>query len=736
MPTPLRAALLPALLFSSLTCCTPDDSAPPDAAPSDAARCTTDEACDDGVFCTGVERCEPASAGADARGCVSPTRAACFDGQICDEAARTCTTDCALATDADGDGATARECGGTDCDDADELRYPGATEICDPDARDEDCDPTTFGYRDADDDGAPDARCCNAATCGTDCNDADPAIRPGATEACNERDDDCDGASDEGAGVTCWVDADSDGYAPAGAESASICGACGAGRTSREPTDTMTTDCDDAVAAIRPGAADDQCDGLDNDCDDAVDETATMAAWRLFFTDADGDGFGAPGDLGTLACAATVPGRTLAPGDCDDAITTTHPGAPELCNRLVDDCSMWPSGAVTAPARSAEDADADGASAYGAPCEGGPLPRIDCVDDDTTRTHCDAVRHVVARERFRRVRVADLDADGDLDVVASSGAAVVALYNAGAGLSFTREPIDGTTGDASTGAPGLAIVDGDGDLDELSSLTALRGGDAGWYERTAPGAWTWHPIAPDRAYDFGASARPAADLDGDGWMEVATLDSGDLDVWTHGAAGTWARRGYGGTSSGAHPTFADVDGDGRLDLIHRDSSGIDAVLDPGAAGSRPSITLCYGGSTDLDLGDVQPDGRLDVIGLSALSSGLVLCTNPGAAGAWPDSPVGSTTTSDAEDLELVDLDGDGDGDVVLGGTHLRWLDRRGSTYVRHDLDLVGATGTRQYVAVGDVDGDGDLDVVLSNADVTGDEWLVWYEMSGGAFSPP
>jgi hypothetical protein len=49
----------------------------------------------------------------------------------------------------------------------------------------------SYSVTDGDGDGTPD---------GPDCNDADPAVNPGAVEACNGADDDCDGQVDEGCG--------------------------------------------------------------------------------------------------------------------------------------------------------------------------------------------------------------------------------------------------------------------------------------------------------------------------------------------------------------------------------------------------------------------------------------------------------------------------------------------------------------------------------------------------------
>lgn len=90
--------------------------------------------------------------------------------------------------DNDGDGHTAIHCGGDDCDDNDANRYPGNVEVCDAGTHDEDCDPTTFGRRDMDQDGLVDVKCCNIhgsnVYCGNDCDDANAAITTGQVK-CN-----------------------------------------------------------------------------------------------------------------------------------------------------------------------------------------------------------------------------------------------------------------------------------------------------------------------------------------------------------------------------------------------------------------------------------------------------------------------------------------------------------------------------------------------------------------------
>jgi uncharacterized protein (TIGR03382 family) len=95
----------------------------------------------------------------------------------------------------------------------------------------------------------------------TDCNDASAAVYPGATEYCNNIDDNCDGAVDEAGaadGTTWFVDADGDGFGDPTASSR----AC----VPPDGTVQVGTDCDDTDPDVHPGATDGRFDTKDQDC--------------------------------------------------------------------------------------------------------------------------------------------------------------------------------------------------------------------------------------------------------------------------------------------------------------------------------------------------------------------------------------------------------------------------------------------------------------------------------------
>ena len=311
---------LASVMLLALACGEPE-AVVGDAGP-DGGACVADGDCDDGLFCTGEERCAPGEADADTRGCVRGM-APCAEGEPCSETTLSCEPEC---PDAEGDGATDASCGGTDCDDANRDVFPGATELCDELGIDEDCDPMTLGP-DADDDGAVGVLCCNRVgsnlRCGTDCDDTRPSVNPEQNEVCNGFDDDCDGSLDEGVTTTYYRDRDGDLFGDV-SETAEAC-------TPPTGFTILPGDCDDSTPLVNPGATE-SCAmlGTDDDCDGAVDEICECEAGSVVTC--------GPGEplAGVGICRD---GRqTCSPaglfGDCEGGV---FPGA-ETCDGLDEDC--------------------------------------------------------------------------------------------------------------------------------------------------------------------------------------------------------------------------------------------------------------------------------------------------------------------------------------------------------------------------------------------------------------
>jgi predicted outer membrane repeat protein len=212
--------------------------------------------------------------------------------------------------------------GGSDCQDNNNQRHPNRAEVT-GDGIDQNCDTFDSCWTDLDNDGYGIAPAINGTTLtctGTneaplqgDCADGDAARRPGLTEVCDGKDNDCAGTP---AIPLTEVDNDSDGYVECSPWTGTVGGVAGG------------SDCNDADGNRHPNRAEITGDGLDQNCDN-VD-----SCW----TDVDNDGYGvSPPIVGsTLTCT----GPTEAPlsGDCNDNNASRFPTNPEICDGLDNDC--------------------------------------------------------------------------------------------------------------------------------------------------------------------------------------------------------------------------------------------------------------------------------------------------------------------------------------------------------------------------------------------------------------
>ena len=170
---------------------------------------------------------------------------------------------------------------------------------------------------------------------------------------------------------------------------------------------------------------------------------------------------------------------------------------------------------------------------------------------------------------FESIVPSDLDGDGDMDVLAAEGGSnkVVWYVNLdGDGLSWTARQI-GRFRDPSSVF--VADIDRDGDPDAVASSTFLD--QVNWYENRTDLGFSWvERVVATSVMD--PESVLAADIDGDGDVDIASASTGDDTLaWYEnldGVGDAWSSKIV--STSSPDPVVvqaADVNGDARMDLI-------------------------------------------------------------------------------------------------------------------------------------------------------------------------
>ena len=341
---------------------------------------------------------------------------------------------------------------------------------------------------------------------------------------------------------------------------------------------------------------------------------------------------------------------------------------------------------------------------------------------------------------------ADIDGDGDLDVAAASITQEIVVWwedVSGDGYVWARHVVDGYLADARYVQ--AADLDLDGDMD-------LVGGNRGngsiyWWENTQGDGSEWNEQIIDGAYDYDALMElRITDLDDDGDMDLiaaAGNDNYSICWWenTAGDASAWSRYTIASFVDGANSVFpVDLDGDGDMDAVGASEDNDDMLWWENTAGDASAWTEHlvegnFGGASGAGAADVDGDGDQDILGAAYYDYDITWWENTaGDASAWTGHVVENDFTG-AHEVVGVDMDDDGDQDLLGAAYHaaeiIWWenTDGDGSAWVEHMVDdrLTGA----QSIGTGDVDGDGDLDVL--GVSYSGDE-MAWFANGGGGTS--
>ncbi|HEV8237730.1 MAG TPA: FG-GAP-like repeat-containing protein, partial [Thermoanaerobaculia bacterium] len=340
----------------------------------------------------------------------------------------------------------------------------------------------------------------------------------------------------------------------------------------------------------------------------------------------------------------------------------------------------------------------------------------------------DSYQATTAGTRPTSVAVGDLDGDGHLDVVVADdrrGSFVASTVNVllGRGDGTLMAPVAYPLGGALAGftsaalAVKLADVDRDGKLDVLAVVDNSVAVFSGVGDGT---------LASPALYPVGTTPNDlvVADLDGDAALDVLTVNLGSQDASLlygsgNGTLATEQRLQTGGAWNAA---VADLNGDGRTDLALTGGSSVALFLGQGGRSFIAGAVLPVGSSpTSIRLGDLNGDAKIDIVASNSDSGDVSVLLGTGGGAFAPQVRYsvrygGTQLFGNSLALDLFDADRDGKLDLAVTSID----DRTVSLFLGAGdgtlkaPQVFGAGRCPQRVVSGDVNGDSLPELIVTN----------------------
>ncbi|HEY4110066.1 MAG TPA: FG-GAP-like repeat-containing protein [Puia sp.] len=210
------------------------------------------------------------------------------------------------------------------------------------------------------------------------------------------------------------------------------------------------------------------------------------------------------------------------------------------------------------------------------------------------------------------------------------------------------------------------------------------------------------------------------------------------------AAAVRVRTGYWPRTLAA----GDLDGDGKVDVVtgNANDNSLSVLLNtsvPGAVAFAPAMSLPTGPDViKVAMGDIDGDGKLDLVEVNfnnGNASSFSVYRNTSVSGALSFAPrVDYPTGNGSTDVVLADMNGDGKTDILVpSGNSAIWsiyLNRSTAGVIAFDPAVsYTALGHAENLAVTDLDNDGKPDVVITNFS-SSDISVYRNQSSGGVLS--